>query len=173
MTILSVFNKPKNILELFSFDITKFFSDNDYEEVQSNDIDGIFMVEFEKQLPHVELSLFDKVVFRMFNNKKNITGSNHVNITFPANDRYITKSRMKSLVNTLFDIYGHDDEHRGEWSETDDQDYADKTLEREWILGEGKEIYTIKLSFTEKYGFLVKILFFNHLIEVLKKEEEE
>ena len=46
MSILDAANKPKNILEMLSFDLTKFFADNDYCEIQSKDIEGVFMVEF-------------------------------------------------------------------------------------------------------------------------------
>lgn len=172
MSILDSTNKPSNILELFSYDLTKFFADNDYTELQSKDIEDVFMVEFEKRFPYVELGLFERVVFRMFNNKTNINGSNHVNVTMVANNRYVTKERLQALSNSLFDIYGFDDDGKGEWTNNDDKDFVAKDFERQWTLGDGKFVYAIKLSYTENRGLVLKIFFFNRLIELLKDAEE-
>jgi hypothetical protein len=173
MSLLNALNKPKNILELLSFDLTKFFADNDYCEIQSKDIEGVFMVEFEKEFPHVELGLFEKVVFRLFNDKNNINGSNHINVTMPANQRYVTNERVMSLVNSLYNIYGYDDDRKGEWDETDTKAFNDKDYERQWTIGNDKCVYTVKLSYTDKRGLTLKIFFFNRLVEMINKEDEQ
>lgn len=173
MSLLDATNKPNNILELFSYDLTKFFADNDYNEIQSKDIEDVFMVEFEKRFPHVELGLFEKVIFRMFNNKTNINGSNHVNVTMAANNRYVSNDKIKSLTNSLYNIYGFDDDGKGEWTDNDEKDFAAKDYERQWTLGDGKRVYAIKLSYTENRGLILKIFFFNRLIELLKDAEEQ
>ncbi len=173
MSILDVNNKPKNILEMLSFDLTKFFADSDYMEIQSKEFDDIYMMEFEKKFPHVELGLFEKVIFRLFNNKKNVSASNHINVTMPANSRYVTKDRVKSLINSLFDIYGYDDDRKGEWEDTDTRNFLDKDLERQWTIGNDKLVYTIRFSYTERHGLILKIFFFNRLLELLKNEADE
>lgn len=128
MSLLNAANKPKNILEMLSFDLTKFFADNDYCEIESKDIEGVFMVEFEKEFPLVELGMFEKVVFRLFNDKDNINGSNHINVTMPANPRYITQKNVRSLIDSLYGIYGYDDDRKGEWDENDTRHSKPKTL---------------------------------------------
>lgn len=173
MSILDAANKPKNILEMLSFDLTKFFADNDYCEIQSKDIEGVFMVEFEKEFPLVELGLFEKVIFRLFNDKDNINGSNHINVTLPANPRYVTLKNVRSLVNELYAIYGYDDDRKGEWDESDSKLFQSKDLERQWTIGNDKCVYAVKLSYTDKHGLFLKIFFFNRLVEAIKKEDEQ
>ena len=148
MSILDAANKPKNILEMLSFDLTKFFADNDYCEIESKDIEGVFMVEFEKEFPLVELGMFDKVVFRLFNDKDNINGSNHINVTMPANPRYVTQKNAKALINSLYAIYGYDDDRKGEWDEADIKMFQVKDLERQWTIGNDKCVYAVKMSYT-------------------------
>ena len=173
MSILDAANKPKNILEMLSFDLTKFFADNDYCEIESKDIEGVFMVEFENEFPLVELGMFDKVVFRLFNVKDNINGSNHINVTMPANPRYVTQKNAKALINSLYAIYGYDDDRKGEWDEADIKMFQVKDLERQWTIGNDKCVYAVKMSYTENHGFYLKIFFFNRLVEAIKKENEQ
>jgi hypothetical protein len=167
MTPFGLFNNPKNIIELFTFDLTTFFFEEDYEEVQSQEGEGVFMVEYEKILPWIEMGLFEKVQFRVFNDKTNIIGSNHINVMLPATESLVDVEKVAHLLNSLYNIYGWDDENRGEWSDYDHHDFLEKSLERQWTLGEGKYIYSIKVTFNQKYGLLLKILFFNHLLELI------
>ncbi len=80
-----LFIEPNNIIELFTFDLTTFFFEEDFEEVDCHEEKGVLMVEYQKQLPWVELKLFDRVIFRVFNDKDNIVGSSHINVKFPIN----------------------------------------------------------------------------------------
>lgn len=153
---------------LFSFDLTRFFADSDYSEIESTDEEGVIMVEFEKEFPLTELGMFDKVCFRLFNEKDNIVASNHINVTFPASPRYATKEYTMSLVNALFEIYGYDDDRKGEWTDADAKSFADKDFDRQWTIGNDKRVYAIKLSYTEKHGLYLKIFFFNRLMESIK-----
>ena len=82
MAAFGLFNDPKNIIELFTFDLTTFFIEDDYEEISCIEEAGVFMIEYEKVLPWTEHGLFNSVVFRVFNDKKNIVGSNHINVRF-------------------------------------------------------------------------------------------
>lgn len=163
--------KPNNVLELFSFDLTQFFADNDYNEIESNDSEGVFMIEFEKDLPLAELGLFEKVIFRLFNDKTNVNGSNHINVTIPASAKHIVKSNVKQLIDNLYSIYGYDDDRNGAWNTTDDQLFEEKDLERQWTIGNDKFVYAVKVSYTEKHGLYLKIFFFNRLMELLHNNE--
>lgn len=169
MVPFGLFKNPKNIIELFTFDLTTFFYEEDYEEIESQEIEGVFMVEYEKVLPWTELGLFEKVFFRIFNDKTNIVGSSHINVTLPANPEYVDIEKTANLINSLFRIYGWDDENRGEWSETDKTEFEDRVFERQWTLGEGKFIYSVKVTYNSKYGLHLKILFFNHLLDLIGK----
>ncbi|MBI9067814.1 MAG: hypothetical protein JEZ09_11020 [Salinivirgaceae bacterium] len=169
MTTFGLFNEPKNIIELFTFDLTTFFYEDDYEEISSDEKDGVFMIEYEKNLPWMEHNLFQKVIFRIFNDKKNIIGSNHINIDFPAESESINALNVSKLVNKITQIYGWDDENKGEWNAKDESDFKDQAFLRQWTLGEGKFIYSVRLLYNHKYGLILKILFFNHLLELIKK----
>lgn len=168
MSISEESGKPKNILELFSFDLTKFFADSDYSEIGSNDAEGVIMVEFEKDFPLVELDLFDKVYFRLFDEKNNIVAGNHINVTFPANPKYVTQKSITNLISALYAIYGYDDDRKGLWTDSDTKSFIDKDLDRQWTIGNDKCVYAIKLSYTEKHGLFLKIFFFNRLLESIK-----
>lgn len=169
MNAFGLFKEPKNIIELFTFDLTTFFYEEDYEEISCDEQDGVFMIEYEKSLPWIELDLFNKVVFRVFNDKNNIIGSNHINVSFPADDEQLTLQNLKKLVNKINKIYGWDDENRGEWTTSDETNFNEGFLERQWTLGEGKYIYSVKINLTPRDGLVLKILFFNHLLELINK----
>lgn len=169
MTTFSLLKEPKNIIELFTFDLTTFFYEEDYVEVSCDEKDGVFMIEYEKNLPWIEHDLFNKVVFRIFNDKHNIVGSNHINVDFPAEENQVSVTNLKKLTSKLVKIYGWDDENRGQWDSNDETDFKNKTFERIWTLGEGKFIYSVRLVYNLKYGLILKILFFNHLLELSKK----
>lgn len=169
MSAFGLFKEPKNIIELFTFDLTTFFYEEDYEEISCEEKEGIFMIEYEKPLPWIELELFSKVVFRVFNDKRNIVGSQHINVSFPADIEQTNKTTLKKLVNKLTKIYGWDDENLGEMTTKDETDFENGYFERQWTLGEGKHIYTVRLIYNTRDGLSLKILFFNHLLELINK----
>jgi hypothetical protein len=169
MSKVGFFKSPKNITELFTFDLTTFFFEEDYIEVSGDEKEGVFMIEYEKILPQIELGLFTKVVFRVFNDKKNIIGSNHINVRFPAEAGNIKLPTIKKLIYKLAEIYGGDDENRAEWTENDESDYNKGYLDRQWTLGEGKNIYSVRLTMNSKDGLVLNILFFNHLLGLINK----
>lgn len=166
MDNLGLLSEPKNILELFTFDLTTFFYEEDFEEIDCYEEKGVFMVEYKKNLPWLELDFFDHVVFRVFNDKENIVGSSHINVKMPANVQFQTNELVKKLTNTLFNLYGWDDESKGDWIETDTSAFKIGQLTRTWTLGEGKYVYTVKLQQDENKGVLLQILFFNHLLKL-------
>jgi len=168
MSSFGLFKEPKNIIELFTFDLTTFFFDDDYQEISSNETDGVFMIEYEKSLAWIELDLFNTVVFRVFNDKNNINGSNHINVRFSCEIDDFPNKQIIQLVNKLHKIYGFDDENLGEWNETDTKNINSNQLIRQYTLGEGKNIYTVRLSFKNNF-LLLEILFFNHLLELINQ----
>jgi len=167
MSKVGFFKEPKNIIELFTFDLTTFFYEEDYTEVSCDEKEGVFMIEYERILPRIELGLFNKVVFRVFNDKKNIIGSNHINVSFPSELGSTNLTAIKKLIYKLGLIYGGDDENRADWTENDETDFKKGYVDRQWTLGEGKNIYSVRLTMNSKDGLVLKILFFNHLLELI------
>jgi len=168
MAAYGLFKEPQNIIELFTFDLTTFFIEDDYEEISCSEDGGVFMIEYEKVLPWTELGLFNSLVFRVFNDKKNIIGSNHINVKLTTQIEENNKSKLQKLINNLNKIYGSDDENRGGWNSSDEKKLASSKLKRHWTLGEGKFIYTVRLSMEEDVLFF-EILFFNNLMTLINK----
>jgi hypothetical protein len=169
MSAFGLFKEPKNIIELFTFDLTTFFYEEDYEEISFEEQEGLFMIEYEKVLPWIEIDLFNKVVFRVFNDKKNIVGSNHINVNFPAEPDHTNMANIKKLTHKLFKIYGWDDENLGEMTVKDETGFNNGFFERQWTLGEGKNVYSVRLIYNTRDGLSLRILFFNHLLELIQK----
>ena len=167
MTAYGLFKEPKNIIELFTFDLTTFFYEDDYEEISSAEEGGVFMIEYEKTLPWTELGLFNKLIFRVFNDKNNIVGSNHINVRLETEITDNNKKNLIKLVHKLNQIYGPDDDNKEDWTEIDEQQLVSKQFFRQWTLGEGKFIYTVRIT-GQKGELQLEILFFNHLLELIK-----
>lgn len=166
MAMFTMESRTSTILDLFTFDLTTFFLEEDYEEVICMEEAGVFMIEYEKRLPWIELDLFDNVVFRVFSEKRNITGSSHINVDFPVEQKIIDEKRLQVLVNKLTEICGKDDENKGDWNNLDNTKLNSGLIERFWTRGEGKNVYTIKLTYIKSVGLTFKILFFNHLLNL-------
>lgn len=167
MTLFGLFKEPKNIIELFTFDLTTFFYEEDYEEISSKEEQGVLMIEYEKNLPWTEMDLFEKVIFRVFSDKTNLDGSNHINVRFPSEAEASNLKNTAKLINALYRIYGSDDENKGEWTSSDESIFKAPGLLRQWTLGEGKLIYTVKLDYTQNHQLILHILFFNHLTQLI------
>ncbi len=167
MSGFGLFKEPKNIIELFTFDLTTFFYEDDYEEISSTEKGGVFMIEYEKILPWTELGLFNSVVFRVFNDKNNIVGSNHINVRFSSIIEEYPNQDVMKLVHKLTKIYGNDDDNEGTWAESDEKAFKEGTLRRQWTLGEGKFIYTVRIVMNNN-TLKLEILFFNHLLDLIK-----
>lgn len=166
---MSPFNETNLILELFSFDLTTFFVEDDFEIIECKEESCTFMVEYEKNLPWFELDLFDKVIFRVFNDKKNFTGSSHVNLKLPAPKEIVTKDKIKHLTNEIVKKYGKDDNKNNEWNQQDDKNFDNKNFERYWTCGNDKYVYAIKLTQNKKGDFDFSILFFNNLLKIINQ----
>lgn len=159
----------KNILDLFIYDLSTFFLDEDYKQVSCEEIQGLFMIEYEKTLPWTELNIFTKVRFRVFNDKKNIIGSNHINATLFNEGIILTNLEVKNVVDKLYEIYGKDDNNKGEWTEEDEIDYKENIFNRTWTLGDGIDVYSITLNISPYKELMLNILFFTNLLKQIGK----
>ncbi len=158
---------PQNMIEFFTFDLTTFFLEDDYEEVHSEELDGMFMIEYEKHLPWIEYDLFEKVVFRVFNDKNNIEGSNHINVRFPASPKKCNEAAVKKVAGVLFEMFGPDDSKNKAWPAIPGEAYNARPIALEWTKGEGKNMYRVELKINKAKELVLTIFFFNHLMNLL------
>ena len=159
----------KSVLYLFIYDFSTFFLDEDYEEISCEEIQGLFMIEYEKVLPCTELNIFDKARLRVFNDKKNIIGSNHINLTLLNDGIILSNIEVKNVVNKLYEIYGKDDNNKGEWIQEDEIDYTENVFDRVWTLGDGVDVYSITLKISATKQLMLNILFFTNLLKQTNK----
>ena len=156
-------NTERSILDLISYDLTTFFYGDDYEEIDSQDTPGMFMIDYEKKLPWVELTVFDTVQFRVFFDKDNITGSNPVNVKLYAKENEITRKKASYVVDQLFGIYGMDDSEKTVMDSEDDKLALKGSLIRKWTIEKG--ISFISIYYEQNKMLELHILFFNNLIK--------
>lgn len=162
MSLFESVKKEKSILDLFTYDLTTFFY-GQYEEVDSEETEGTFMIVYERKLPWVELKIFDTVQFRVFFDKENITGSNPINVKFIVKDNEITIDHLKYILSKVYEIYGKDDKDEGEWTEFDDKAFEEYTFNRIWTIEKGESF--VSIFYTKEEKLVLNILFFNNLIK--------
>lgn len=164
---MSFFQEPKTILDLFTYDLTTFFLE-DYKEVNSEEILDTVLIDYEKILPWKEFDIFNRVLFRVFIEKTNVTGTNHINVTFFADDGCAKKDVIK-IVERITRITGIDDNRKGFWSNTDDVNFDLGKASRMWTLGRNENIYSLRLGYSHESGLQLSILFFTNLLKQLGK----
>ncbi|MDA3865973.1 MAG: hypothetical protein PF489_04395 [Salinivirgaceae bacterium] len=164
---MSFFKEPKNVLDLFTYDLTTFFYE-DYNEINSEEILDTVLIDYEKTLPWKELEVFNRVVFRVFIEKSNVTGTNHINVTCFADDGYAKEDLVK-IIEKITRIAGIDDNRKGFWSDSDDENYENGFIDRMWTLGKNDNIYSLRLTYDPEQGPQFSILFFTNLLKNLGK----
>lgn len=164
---MNFFKEPKNILDLFTYDLTTFFYE-DYEEINSEEILDTVLIDYEKKLPWKEFDVFDHVVFRVFIEKTNITGTNHINVTLSATEGF-KKENIVNVIEKITRISGIDDNRKGFWSNSDDENFEKGYLDRMWTLGKNENIYSLRLIYDKDNGLQLSILFFTNLLKQLGK----
>ena len=60
-----------------------------YEEIDSEETPATVMIVYQKDLPWMELEIFDAVQFRIFFDKENLTGSNPINVKFISKQKIL------------------------------------------------------------------------------------
>ncbi len=161
MSFFGTPKKGKNILDLFTYDITTFFY-GDYEEVESADTEFMFMIVYERPLPWVEMGCLDTIQFRVFFDKENFTGSNPVNVRLFAKKAMPTVEAITKMVNNIHSIYGKGDDERGEFTEQDKIEIERQDWERRWTIEKGESFIT---AYFRPIGLELNILFLNNLIK--------
>jgi hypothetical protein len=164
---MNFFKEPKNILDLFTYDLTTFFYE-DYKEINSEEILDTVLIDYEKILPWKEFDVFNRVIFRVFIEKTNITGTNHINVSFYADEGF-NKENIIHIVEKITRITGIDDNRKGFWSESDDKNYEKGFVDRMWTLGKNENIYSLRMTYDENQGLNLSILFFTNLLKQLGK----
>jgi hypothetical protein len=155
--------KERTILDILTFDLSTFFY-GEYQEINTEEVEGTFLIDYEKKLPWSEFEIFDQLYFRVFNDKKNIHGSNHINATLINRDTEYGKNNVVDMLDKIFQIYGLDDLQKGKWEERDEDEFLNKTFMRTWTIGKEENIYTIQIKFDNEQKLSLSILLFTNLL---------
>lgn len=161
--------KNRNILELLTVDITKFFS-NPYIEVGTEDTPAIQIVDYEAKLDIKEFDIFDTIRLRVLFDKYNIVGETHVNVSLRCKKRRTTKDDAKFLINTIVEKFGEDNNGKQQWNNDDEETFENNTLTRIWATGIGENFVSIHVK--EVSGLELNILFINNLLKNMGKKIE-
>lgn len=161
--------KEKSILDCFTYNLTSFFYD-DYKEIDSEETPATVMIVYEKELPWVELEIFDAVQFRIFFDKENLTGSNPLNVKFISKKIQPTRKNLQNIVDKVILIYGDDDYSKGEWNDDDTEAFLSKSYRRVWTIEQGESF--VSIEYNEEDGITLNILFFNNMIKEVDKLSE-
>ncbi len=160
-------SEKKNILKLIKFDLTTFYV-GEYKEVNTEDTPAILIVDYEKKLDNKEFEIFDALRFRVLFDKSNITGETHINASFRAKKKRISKEETIKLTNYLFEQFGKDNHNKEAWTISDEDEYNNYNFNRIWSTGMGDNF--VSLSFKEVPGLELNILFLNNLLKFTGKK---
>ncbi len=160
-------SKPKHILDLITYDLSTFFYEDDYEEVYSEEILDTFLIDYQKKLPWKEFGIFDRVIFRVFTEKSNLTGTNHINVTFHSEEVEIPTEKTLSLLQELEELYGTDDNRLSLWQAAEQENLKNGNIVRMWTLGEEQNVYSVRFKYVKGQGMQLQIMFYTNLLKSL------
>lgn len=140
-------HQHKDLLHLFELDLANlclFAFEQGRAEVQPN---GDIIQHLYSRLDKMECGLFDSI------NLKVIGGENLI-VNFKATKpEQIDFLKLKQFMDNLYDIYGTDNNNKGRYNETDEQEYVDEELYsffgRNW-LDYPKHKYPVSLRRSEQ-----------------------
>ena len=112
--------------------------------------------------------MFNRVIFIVFIEKTNITGTNHINVTFYADEGF-NKENIIHIIEKITRITGIDDNRKGFWTASDDEHFEKGFVDRMWTLGKNENIYSLRLTYDKNQGLNLSILFFTNLLKQLGK----
>jgi len=153
----------KSLVDWLLFDLTNFFL-QDYEEVNSEEIQGVYCIDYEKNLPEIEFSIFDRIRLRVFSKVKEIECCDHVNVTYFVRNNEWNEKKLDNLVDLLIDIYGPDQNNKGKLTSEDFTDLKLNIFNRVWTLGSAEHVYSVQLTKKEKEGLELNIIFLKNLL---------
>ena len=160
-------SKPQHILDIITYDLSTFFYEDDYEEVYSEEILDTFLIDYRKKLPWKEFGIFDRIIFRVFTEKSNLTGTNHINVTFHSEELTVPHDKAMILLTDLENLYGSDDNRRGLWQEEEKVKVESGQIMRMWTLSEELNVYSVRLRYTIEKGMELQIMFYTNLLKTL------
>ncbi len=156
-----------SLLDIIQFDITQFFN-GDYQIVNTEDSPAVQIVDYERDLSTLEFDFFDTLHLMVMFDKYCVDSDTHMNATFKSKNKEIPCSEIQRITNTLHDFYGADDSKHVAWSQSDIDSYQNNSFTRIWPTGMGDSF--VKLSYKEKDGLLLTILFLNNMLDFVGKK---
>ena len=156
----------KSILDWLQFDLTNFFL-QEYKEVNSEEIQGLYCTDYEKKLAVNEFNIFDMIRLRVFSREKNIESCEHINVSFFIRDSVWNITKLDNLLNILHETYGTDDNGKGKLNSEDITELKLDIFNRVWTLGSDESVYSIQITNKEKENLELHIIFLKKLLHCL------
>lgn len=148
-----------SILEWLKFDLANYML-HEFNEVNSEEIEGLYCIDYEKELEDVEFDMFDTIRLRIFTKIKSIQDSDHINVTFFSNYNTWSDSKLEYLLSILNQLYGPDDNGKGLLDKEDLSDLKFNIFNRSWTLGTDQNVHSLQLTKKKRKGSSF-ILFFS------------
>jgi len=161
-------SKPKrNLFDILGLKINADLESQLTEQSRENDfIDYIVNIK-------ENFELFDKIIFRIFGEDKDLSGNTSFNLIFENDGSSITFEKIKNIVNAISSEYGKDRTGKAKWSTDDENTISSYWAGREWIIDkQGKSFKEFKkgrvqinIHFELEEGIDFSILAANNLIK--------
>ena len=152
-------SKPKrNLLDILGFQVNL--------EMESKLVEISKEIEFTDYEINIEenFKLFDKVIFRIFGHKKDLSGESQFNMLFKNDGQSLTIEKIEELVNAISNEYGKDRNGKSVWHSNDDNDILTYWAGRSWIIDKKGNVH-INLNWNIDEGIDFYVLTANRLIK--------
>ena len=136
---MEAINEQKSILDWLHFDLSNFFL-QEYTEVNTEEIQGLYCIDYEKKLSENEFNIFDTLRLRVFSKVKDIESCDHINATFYSQYNEWNISKLDNLVELLYETYGADQNGKEKLTRDDIADLKLNIFNRAWTLGSNENI---------------------------------
>ena len=159
--------QKRNLLDILGLKINPDLESQLTEQSRENDFID-YVVDIKENF-----ELFDKAVFRIFGQDRDLSGSNTFNLILENDGSTITIEKIKKIVNAISSEYGKDRTGKAKWSAEDENTISNYWEGREWIIDKKgksfkefkKDCVQINLHFELEEGIDFSILGANNLIK--------
>ena len=157
----------RNLLDILGLKINANIESQLIEQSRENDfIDYVFNIK-------ENFELFDKAIFRIFGQNKDLSGNTSFNLILENYGSSITFEKIKKIVNAISSEYGKDRTGKAKWSADDENAISNYWEGREWIIDKKGKTFKefkkgcvqINLHYEIEEGIDFSILGANNLIK--------
>jgi predicted CopG family antitoxin len=172
----TVLRSNGTILNLLDIDLNQlFFSYNEIDIKEEVGGQGDKILNYTFELPQKQLNVFDRIIVRIFGEKRYFDKENQTQIILFCSKK-ISTAEIISVIDALTKIYGPDNTGSGEVAlhERDILDERRYWIGRQWYLNENhglwdssdnNEKFAYWISASDDEGFKVSVLGYNNLVK--------